>query len=51
MKGGDPALVSLRKGKFSLTTQPRGSAGVDVAKAMHILAHRAKLCRCGSFVE
>ena len=50
MKGGDPALVAMRKGKFFLTVQPRGLAGVDVAKAIHILAHREKLCRCGNIV-
>jgi len=30
MTGGDPPLVSIVKGKFALTTQPRGAAGVDV---------------------
>ena len=46
---GDPALVRREKGhRYSLTTQPPESAGVAVASALHILAHREDLCTCGS---
>ena len=45
LTGGDPPLVSVVKRKYSLTTQPTGAAGVDVAKALHTLAHRQNLCR------
>jgi len=46
---GDPALVVVRKKMYSLTTNPTGSAGVDVAKALHSLAHRQDInvCNCG----
>lgn len=49
MTTGDPPLVSVIKRKYSLTTQPTGSAGIDVARALHTMAHRKNLCRCGSF--
>jgi len=49
MVSGDPPLVSVVKRKYSLTTQPSGSAGIDVAKALHTLSHKKNLCRCGSF--
>jgi flagellar motility protein MotE (MotC chaperone) len=48
MTSGDPPLVSVIKKKYSLTTQPFGGAGVDVATALHILAHRQSICRCGT---
>uniref|UniRef100_A0A6S8W6Q1 Crossover junction endonuclease MUS81 n=1 Tax=Chaetoceros debilis TaxID=122233 RepID=A0A6S8W6Q1_9STRA len=51
LTGGDPPLISVVKRKYSLTTQPNGAAGVDVAKALHIMAHRHNLCRCGRSVE
>jgi hypothetical protein len=41
------------KKRYSLTTQPPGQAGVDVAKALHHMAHQtdrmapASTCRCG----
>lgn len=45
---GDPALVRREKGhRYSLTTQPAESAGVAVATALHIVAHREGLCTCG----
>ena len=47
---GDPALVYVDKKRYSLTTQPYGSAGVDVANALHILAHREGICRCNRYV-
>ena len=40
------------KKRYSLTTQPPGQSGVDVAKALHILTHRHErmdngmTCRC-----
>jgi hypothetical protein len=49
MTTGDPPLVSVVKRKYSLTTQPTGGAGIDVAKALHTMAHRENICRCGSF--
>ena len=51
LTGGDPSLVSDVKRKYALTTQPTGSAGVDVAKAIHIVAHRQGICRCGRYVD
>lgn len=48
---GDPPLVYCKKKKFRLTTQPHGSSGVDVAKGLHVLAHREGLCRCGKFIS
>ena len=50
LTGGDPPLVSVVKRKYALTTQPPGSAGIDVAKAVHVMAHRMNLCRCGRYV-
>ncbi len=44
LTGGDPPLVSVVKRKYALTTQPYGAAGVDVAKAILILAQQKKLC-------
>lgn len=49
--GGDPPLVSVVKRKYALTTQPQGSSGMDVARAIHIVAHRQQLCRCGKYVD
>ncbi|KAL7455999.1 hypothetical protein ACHAWC_007527 [Mediolabrus comicus] len=44
LQEGDPALVRREKGhRYSLTTQPPESAGVAVANALHILAHREGL--------
>lgn len=51
LTGGDPPLISVVKRKYSLTTQPNGAAGVDVANALHIMAHRHNLCRCGRSIE
>jgi hypothetical protein len=51
MTGGDPPLISVVKRKYTLTTQPRGSAGLDVARGVHIMAHRMKLCRCGRHIQ
>lgn len=49
LQEGDPALVRREKGhRYSLTTQPPESAGVAVANALHILAHREDLCTCGN---
>lgn len=49
---GDPALVRREKGhRYSLTTQPPESAGVAVASALHVLAHREGLCSCGGSPE
>ena len=49
LQEGDPALVRREKGhRYSLTTQPPESAGVAVANALHILAHREGLCTCGN---
>mmetsp|Transcript_9714 Transcript_9714/g.13737 ORF Transcript_9714/g.13737 Transcript_9714/m.13737 type:complete len:1135 (+) Transcript_9714:72-3476(+) len=45
---GDPALLCTSKRKYRLTTQPPGSAGVEIASALHIMAHRENLCRCGN---
>lgn len=50
MISGDPPLVCVSKRKYSLTTQPLGSSGLDVAKAIHTMAHRKKLCNCRQFV-
>jgi len=49
--GGDPPLVSVIKRKYALTTQPQGSSGIDVARAIHVVAHRQQLCRCGRYVD
>ena len=52
LQEGDPALVRREKGhRYSLTTQPPESAGVAVASALHILAHREGYCTCGSSPE
>jgi hypothetical protein len=51
LSGGDPPLVSIVKRKYALTTQPQGAAGVDVAHAIHIVAHRQQLCKCGRYVD
>jgi hypothetical protein len=49
LQEGDPALVRREKGhRYSLTTQPAESAGVAVANALHIVAHREDLCTCGN---
>lgn len=49
LQEGDPALVRREKGhRYSLTTQPPESAGVAVANALHIVAHREDLCTCGN---
>jgi len=48
---GDPALVHVSKRKYRLTTQPPGECGIDIAKAIHVLAHRENLCRCGSSLD
>ncbi|KAL3768086.1 hypothetical protein ACHAW5_009143 [Stephanodiscus triporus] len=46
---GDPALVRKEKGhRYSLTTQPPESCGRAVAHALHILAHREGICKCGN---
>lgn len=44
---GDPPLVNHSKKRYTLTTRPTGSAGIDVARALHIHAHRRQFCRCG----
>jgi len=51
MTGGDPPLISVVKRKYMLTTQPHGAAGIDVARAVHLMAHRKKLCRCGGYIQ
>ena len=48
LKNGDPALVILKKKLYCLSTQPPGSSGRDVARAVHILAHREGRCKCGN---
>jgi len=48
LKTGDPALICMKKKLHCLTTQPSGSSGRDVARALHILAHREGFCRCGN---
>jgi len=48
LKKGDPALVCMKKKLYCLTTQPQGSAGRDVARALHQLAHREGYCGCGN---
>jgi hypothetical protein len=50
---GDPPLVQYPKRRYSLTTQPPGQSGVEVAKALHELAHRPErmggaVCSCGA---
>jgi hypothetical protein len=52
---GDPALMQGPKRLYSLTTQPPGQSGRDVAKALHQLAHcpqrmgdKAATCKCGA---
>jgi len=50
LTGGDPPLISVVKKKYALTRRPAGSAGLDVARALHIMAHRQNLCRCGRFI-
>lgn len=50
MISGDPPLVHVSKRKYSLTTQPAGAAGIDVAKALHSLAHHQNICQCRQFV-
>ena len=51
LKTGDPALVCMKKRLHCLTTQPQGSSGRDVARALHILAHREGHCRCGQNID
>jgi len=45
---GDPPLVFVKKKKYSLTVHPAGRAGVDVAKAIHVMAHNEGTCKCGA---
>jgi len=51
LTSGDPPLVCQKKKLFALTVRPAGCAGVDIAKALHVLAHREKCCTCGSAVN
>lgn len=51
LKTGDPALVTMKKKLYCLTTQPQGLSGRDVALALHILAHREGHCRCGQNID
>ena len=51
LKTGDPALVTMKKKLYCLTTQPQGLSGRDVARALHILAHREGHCRCGQTID
>ena len=51
LKTGDPPLICMKKKLYCLTTQPQGSSGRDVARALHILAHREGYCRCGRSVQ
>lgn len=52
LQEGDPALVRREKGhRYSLTTQPPELSGFAVANALHILAHRERLCTCGASLE
>jgi hypothetical protein len=50
---GDPGLVTQVKKKFLLTSRPYGSAGIDIAKALHLLAHREEhqLCQCQQHID
>ena len=48
---GDPPLVYKEKKKYRLTSQPPGNSGIDVARAIHILAHRQNICRCGKYIH
>lgn len=49
---GRPALVNIRKRKgYALATEPYGESGVDVARAIHIVAHRQGICRCGQAID
>ena len=48
MLSGDPPLVFVKKKKYSLTVHPAGRAGLDVAKAIHVMAHHEGICRCGA---
>jgi len=50
LTSGDPALVNDAKRRYSLTTKPTGLAGIDVANALHLLAHYEGLCRCGKLI-
>jgi len=47
LQEGDPPLISVQKRKYSLTENPPGSSGREVAKALHIVAHQEQICRCG----
>jgi len=47
LTSGDPPLVNDSKKRYTLTTRPTGSAGIDVARAIHIYAHKRQLCCCG----
>ncbi|KAL7531615.1 hypothetical protein ACHAXR_007312 [Thalassiosira sp. AJA248-18] len=52
LQEGDPALVRREKGhRYSLTTQPPETSGRAVAHALHIVAHREKMCNCSSNPE
>jgi len=49
LQEGDPALVRREKGhRYSLTSQPPETSGRAVGHALHILAHREKLCTCSN---
>ena len=48
MLSGDPPLAFVKKKKYSLTVHPAGRAGVDVAKAIHVMAHNEGICKCGA---
>jgi len=47
LTSGDPALVNDTKRRYRLTTKPTRLAGVDVAEALHLVAHHEGLCKCG----
>lgn len=49
---GRPALINITKRRgYALATEPFGESGVDVARAVHVLAHRQGLCKCGQLVD
>jgi hypothetical protein len=48
LTSGDPPLVNNSKKRYSLTMRPVGYAGIDIARALHTVAHSEGLCRCGT---
>ena len=52
LKTGDPPLICMKKKLHCLTTQPQGSSGRDVARALHILAaSRSRAATSISFIS